>query len=421
MKEYLQLLRLNPNYGRLWLAQVISLLGDWFGTIVLSALVASYSNNSGLAVSGFLLARFVPPFIMTPLAGMWIDRFDRKRLLIMSDLARTVIVLLLLPAIAAGPQALWLIYLLTMLQFAFSAIFEPGRNAMLPSLLKRDELVIANTLGSVTWSVMLALGAITGGLVAAMFGTNIALLIDALSFVVSAALIMQITQGTPEGTPDEPVEHSSDRSFREGLRFLRRRPEISFTLLVKLGQSVGNVDALVIIYATELFNQGDNSTTPLSIMYAAFGLGAILGPLLLNRINNGSTPMMRRLIIVGYTWIVIGWFIFGSASTLLMVSLALVIRAMGGSVGWTYSSVIIQKSTPNSYLGRMFSLDMAGFQFASVVSTIATGALVDFVGSENVRQVVLIMGVISIAPLILWTAATAYMERREATLVAVGD
>jgi MFS family permease len=188
VSEYIRLLRNNPDYARLWLAQVVSLLGDWFNTIVMSALVSKYSGGSGLAVSAFLLARFIPPLVIGPFAGVLVDRFDRKRLLIFSDVSRALVVLLLL--FATTPDTLWLIYVLTILQFALSSIFDPGRNAIMPSLLRQEDLVLANTLGSVTWSAMLAVGAIVGGVVAAIFGTSIALLIDATSFAISALLIV---------------------------------------------------------------------------------------------------------------------------------------------------------------------------------------------------------------------------------------
>ena len=84
MRSYIKLLRENPGFARLWYAQVVSLFGDWFNIIALSGLVAHYTDNSGLAVSGLLLARVLPPFIVSPFAGVLIDRFDRKRLLIIS-------------------------------------------------------------------------------------------------------------------------------------------------------------------------------------------------------------------------------------------------------------------------------------------------------------------------------------------------
>ena len=425
MSAYLNLLRTRPDFARLWLAQVISLLGDWFNTIVLAALVAEYSGGSGLAVSGFLLARFLPPLIVGPFAGVLVDRFDRKRLLIFSDIGRTVIMIVML--FALQPDRLWLIYGLTILQWSVSAIFDPGRNAILPSLLPREELVVGNTLSSVTWSVMLAVGAISGGLVARFLGTQAAIVIDAATFAVSALLIAQIKLH-PEYTTASDAVHGetrakSEQGFVDGLRYVSRYPAVLAALLVKLGQSFGNVDALMVIYATTLFvMDGSDSTTPLSIMYAAFGVGAVVGPLLLNRFNDGQVRTMRRLIIVGFILLTLGWFFMGFASTLLLVSLALVVRAMGGSVNWTYSSVIIQKSVPDNFLGRMFSLDMAGYQLASAISITATGALVDTVGAENVRQVSYLLGAVSLLPMALWVLVLPRLERAEAQVApAVGD
>ncbi|MFN8528075.1 MAG: MFS transporter [Anaerolineae bacterium] len=179
------------------MAQAISLMGDCFDTIVLAALVARYAvaltgdeTRSGLAISGLLLARFLPPLLVSPIAGVLLDRFDRKKLLIFSDVARVFIVLGLL--LATTPDRLWLIYLLTILQFVVSSLFEPGRNALLPSICREEDLVTANLLGSMTWSVMLAVGGMLGGFVAGQLGTSGALVIDAATFAVLALLIAQI-------------------------------------------------------------------------------------------------------------------------------------------------------------------------------------------------------------------------------------
>ncbi len=409
MSEYIRLLRDNPDYARLWLAQVVSLLGDWFNTIVLSALVSNYSGGSGLAVSAFLLARFIPPLIIGPFAGVLADRFNRKRLLIFSDVSRSLVVLLLL--FATSPDMLWLIYVLTICQFALSSIFEPGRNAIMPSLLRQEDLVLGNTLGSVTWSAMLAVGAIVGGVVAAVFGTSVALLIDASTFAISALLIAQIKTCPTE--EHKSAENRSDRGLMDGLRYARQNPATAVVLLVKLGQSLGNVDALMIIYATELFVIGEGGTTSLSLMYAAFGIGAVVGPIILNRFHDGSVRGMRRVIIIGFVSMSLGWLVFSGATSLAIVAVALILRAMGGSSTWTYSSIILQKSVPDRFLGRIFSLDMVGFQFASVISTLITGLLVDSIGTDHVREIVLGMGVVSLVPLILWTLLVPRLEKYE--------
>lgn len=412
MAVYLRLLRRNPGYARLWLAQAISLLGDWFNTIVLSVLVVAYSPDStrGMAVSGLLLARFLPPLLLSPLAGVLVDRFDRRRILIVSDVLRTVVVLGFL--LVDGPERLWLIYALTVLQFGLSSVFEPGRSALLPSVCLPDDLVPANTLGSITWSVMLAGGAVIGGLVASAVGTSTALIVDALSFLLSAILIAQIRVRAPALHAVEQIAEPK-ATFRDGLRYLAAHPNTALSALIKLGGSIGNIDLLVIVYATSYFVVGEDGIISLGILWSGFGLGAVLGPLLLNRLNDGTVRVMRRLIIIGYAWISLGWLLFGAAPTLPLATLALAVKAMGSSVYWTYSSVILQKSVPANYLGRVFSVDMAGFQLATVLSTVIVGALVDTLGTDHARLIAYGSVVASLVPLALWVVAVQWMERRE--------
>lgn len=413
MRQYIALLRNNPQFARLWAAQGVSLLGDWFNTIALSTLVSRYTGGSGGAVSGLLLARFLPPLLVGPFAGVLVDRLNRKHLLILSDVLRAVVVLLML--LVSGPETLWLIYALTVAQFLLSSVFEPGRSALLPSVVKPDDLVIANTLGSVTWSVMLAFGAVVGGAVAGIFGSSVALIIDAVSFALSALLIASISVSGAPGA----VQHSGQsrpgerRGFIEGLRYAWRHPATAAVLLVKMGGNIGNIDTLMVVYATQVFVVGQDGSVSLGIMWSAFGIGAILGPLLINRLHKGSVRAMRRLIILAYGILTLGWFALGSASTLALASLALLIRAMGGSVYWTYSSVIIQKSVPNEYLGRMFALDWAGFQLAVVINILVTGFVLERVGVAGVRGVAYGTGLLSLLPLVLWTLALPWIERQD--------
>jgi MFS family permease len=419
VSEYISLLRENPGFARLWMAQVVSLAGDWFNTIVLSALVVRYSDGSGLAVSVFLMARFLPPLLIGPFAGVLVDRFDRKAILVYCNLLRTGVVLMFL--LATTPDLLWLIYALTIAQFSLSAFFEPGQSAITPSLVRRDGLVLANTLASITWSVMLALGAILGGVVAVAFGAAVALVIGAATFALAAFLISTIK--VPEHPPVRVVDESDDKgdgSFMEGLRYLAANPVTAAALLVKGGTSLGNVDTLMTIYATQLFVLGTDGQLSLGILYSSFGIGAVLGPLLLNRINDGSVRRMRRLIVYGFIWSALGWVLLGAAGALIVAALALVVRAMGGSANWTYSTVIIQKSVPDRFLGRVFALDLAVFQLATVVSILVHGWLVDALGTENVHLIAYGTMLISLIPLALWMIALPRMERRE-VIPALGD
>lgn len=409
MTAYLALLRNNPGYTRLWLAQAISLAGDWFNRIALFALVSQYSGGSGVAVSLLILAQFLPPLLVGPYAGVLVDRLNRKHLMIASDVLRAVTVVGYL--FAQNAQTLWVIYLLTVIQFILSAVFEPARSAIMPSLVDQDSLVRANTLGSVTWSVMLAAGAAIGGVTASIFGTNTALIIDAFSFILSALIVASIASS---GRPQQNSQtHQKTSGFRDGLRYVRSHPSTAAVLLVKLGGSVGSIDALLVIYATHIFVLGQDGTGSLGILYAAFGLGAVLGPAFLNRFHRGSVYRMRRLIVVGYTLITVGWLLFGGAPSLILAAVALSVKAMGSSVYWTYSSVILQKTVPDAFLGRVFSLDMAGFQLMTVISVVITGALIDQFGQNSVRVIVFGTGVASLIPLALWAIAQPWIDRQE--------
>ena len=423
--QYIKLISSNRDFAKLWAAQLVSLLGDWFSTIVISALIVSYtegSGNQGIAVSAFLIARLLPPLVMRPLAGVLADRFNRKRLLILSDILRALAVLGLLFT-TQGPEYLPLVYVFVVIQFLVSSIFEPARNAIMPSILYRHQLIIGNTLASVTWSAMLAIGAITGGLVAELLGIQAALLVDALTFVVSALLVVFIvipeTPRSEIGQERRKVKDKSKRTFADGLRYLLRLPRAGLPLFVKMGLSVTSVDAVLIIYGTQVFVLGDQGITSMAILWAAFGFGAIIGPLITNRFSDDSVHVLRRLIIVGFVLLALGWLLWGLAPSLEFLVFAVVIRAMGGSINWTYSSVIIQQVVPDEYLGRAFSLDFAGFELAQSIGIIVIGLLIDAVGSQSIQAIVFGSALVSLVPLLIWARIVQFLETRESRALSV--
>ena len=422
--DYMRLLNSNHDFAKLWAAQLVSLLGDWFSTIVVSALIITYTEGSGyqgIAVSGFLIARMLPPLLVRPWAGVLADRFDRKRLLIISDLLRAVAVLGLLFA-SQNQEYLPLIYILVIVQFMVSSVFEPARNAIMPSILYRHQLILGNTLSSVTWSAMLAIGAISGGLVAELFGTQIALLVDAMTFVLSAILVMLIAiPDSPRsdiGQAPRAVKAKTERTFLDGIRYLRRHPETAAALFVKAGQSITSSDALLIFFGTQIFVLGDQGITSMAILWAAFGIGAIVGPLIANRFSDDSVSVLRRLIGVGFALIAIGWLFWGLAPSLELLALAVLVRAMGGSINWTYSSVIIQQQVHDEYLGRMFSLDFAGFELVQTLGILVVGFAIDAVGDGGMRAIVFASALAAVVPLLIWLRIVHWLDKNEIGIAA---
>jgi MFS family permease len=406
MNNYLSLLKVRPKFRSLWLAQVISLTGDWFNTIASVIIVNRYSP-SGLAVGGLFIARALPPFLLSPVAGVIADRFDRRQVLILSDVLRAGIVLGFL--LVDRPERLWLLYVLTVLQLSVSAFFEPARAALVPALVESDELLLANTLSSITWSAMLAFGGVIGGLTASLFGVRVSLLIDAASFLGSAALVI----GIPGQFSAEAVHalESGWQNFVDGLTYVRKNLDVGLVTLVKAMGQVGSFDIITALYAAHVFREGQEGATTLGLMFTAFGVGSVIGPLISNRLGDSSVVWLRRAILGGFVCMPLAWLIVGTAPALPVVLAGCVLRGAGGSINWTYSDVLLQMTVPNHLLGRVFAFDIAIFTLAVSISLWLTGYITDAF-HFGPRTIVLLLAIGSLGPLAVWSAALRWQRRQ---------
>ena len=224
-------MRQNPNFRWLWGGQVVSLLGDWFNLIASAILIAELTG-SGLAVGILFTIRMLAPFVVAPLAGICADRYNRKHLLIITDLVRAVVVLGFL--FVQDANDIWLLYTLTVLLFGVSGFFSPARSAILPDITSPQELGTANTLGAATWSVMLAVGAAIGGLTTGLFGSQTAFVIDGFTFAISAGLLFKIR--LPRTSPE--TSGTPGRAKVTALRYMLQHPDILFIAMHKAAISL---------------------------------------------------------------------------------------------------------------------------------------------------------------------------------------
>ena len=409
MTEYFSLLQLRPKFRALWLAQVISLTGDWFNTIA-SVIIVNRYTASGLALGGLFIARALPPFLLGPVAGVFADRFDRRKVLILSDVLRSAIVLCFL--LIDGPEDLWLLYVLTVLQFSVSAFFEPARAALVPGLVENDELLKANTLASITWSAMLTLGGAIGGLTASLFGVQVSLIVDAATFLVSAALLLSIP-GQFQAATVHALE-SGWQNFVDGMNYVRKDLDVGLLTLVKALGQVGSFDIIAALYAAHVFREGQEGATTLGLMFTAFGVGAVLGPLISNRFGDSSAIWLRGAILAGFVCMPLAWLVVGIAPSLPIALAGCVLRGAGGSINWTYSDVLLQMTVPNQLLGRVFSFDFALFTLAVSISLWLTGYVSDMFHLEP-RTIVLLLAAGSLIPLGVWGAALRWQNRKQAS------
>ncbi len=386
------------------MAQIVSLAGDWFNTLA-SVILVNRFTDSGLAIGAIFLARGLPPFILGPIAGVFADRFSRKSILITTDVLRAVTVLGFLFVDRA--ERVWLLYVLTALQFVISAFFEPARAAIMPSLLERDELLTANTLTSTTWSAMLALGAAAGGVIAALYGPYVAIGVDSLTFFLSAILVLLI-QVERRDVPTE-THVSGWNEFLDGLRYVRSKLDVGLLVFVKAMVEIGSLDITIAIFAARVFPRGSDGSATLGLMFAVAGIGAFLGPILANAVGNGSLKSLYRAIGVSYIVIPVSWIIMSTAPNLPVFLIGIMILVMAGSVNWTYSNVLLQIKAPDKLLGRVFSIDFGLFTLVYSISIWISGILYDS-PELSPRQVTMWLAITSLVPVLIWFAARKFRQ-----------
>jgi MFS family permease len=416
---YFALLRDNRDFRHLWLGQVVSQLGDWFDTIALFALVLRLTG-SGRAVGLVLVARFLPSVFLGPLSGVLADRFDRRHIMIASDVARALVVLGFL--FIRTPDQIWLVYVLTVLQLAFSAFFEPARSAALPSVVAPRDLVAANAISSVTWSAMLTLGAALGGPVTDWFGTDAAFVIDSLTYLLSAVLIWRVRLPRREPRPRRKLTLAKALGVTdtlEGLRYVRSRPRVIALLLVKPAWGLGGgILTLLPVFGEKIFRLSlgageGGAALGMSVLYAARGVGTAIGPVLMRRFHGETREQMQRTI--GVSFVVGGAFyiLFGVAENFPVALLWLAVAHMGGSVLWVFSSVLLQSSVEDEFRGRVFAAELMLMTLAMAASNYATGEALDRF-EISPRAVTVAIGLFFVLPGLLWLLTRRYWDKSPA-------
>ena len=404
MNVYVSLLQRNRNYRNLWFARVVSNLGDWFNLLASASLIARLTD-SGAAVSLLFLVRFLPLFFMSPFAGVIADHFDRRKVLIATNLLRAATVAALV--LVDRPERIWLLYVLTALQFVFSAIFTPAETALIPSVVEEDDLITANALDSLTWSTMLAFGAMLGGLAAAFFGVIVAFLLDAVSFLISAWFVSRVRVQEKAGISGAAAEAHDVKSgmfaFVEGMRYLWGEPVILGIAFAKAGGSLvwGGINVVEIPLAERIFPFMGNGALTLGILYACTGIGTGIGPLLMRRWLGDSKPAQMRAIQIGFGALALGILGLALAPSLPWVLGATVVRAVGSGGVWVFSTVLLQQLLPDHVRGRVFAFEFAALTFTQAIGTLWAGYATDQLGL-SVQQICLIAGIAGIATWALW-------------------
>jgi MFS family permease len=410
---YIELLRGNRSFRQLWLGQVVSQMGDWFDTIALYTIILQLSG-SGRAVGLLLVARFLPSVIFGSLSGVVADRFSRRSIMIVSDLLRAVVVLGFL--FVRRADQLWIVYFLTVLQLALSTFFEPAKTAVIPSIVSDRELLSANAISSVTWSAMLTLGAAIGGLVTGWFGTDVAFILDALTYLLSAALIASVR--IPKRPPREKQKLTVSRALGitetiEGIRYVKRRPSVLALLMVKPAWGLGGgILTLLAVFGEKIFPVGKSAATGIGVLFAARGIGTAVGPIVARRISGEGKNRMQASIGIAFVIAGVFYMIFGMANSFVIALIVLGLAHTGGSILWVFSTVLLQRGVEDNFRGRVFAAELALLTLTMAISNYTTGELLDRFGMSP-RAVMVGIGAFFLIPGVAWFVTQRWWDKKQ--------
>ncbi len=408
---YVRLVRENRNFRRLWLAQIVSEMGDWFYSLAIYNLLLEMTGRAS-SVALALMLQVLPQTLMGATAGVVNDRVRRKLVMITSDLARMTIVLCML--FVRSPGMVWLVYPLLLLETMMVAFFEPARTSVIPNICRPEDAIVANTLASSTWSVNLMLGASIGGLVAALLGRNAVFVLNGMSFLVSAWLIRGMKFNEPHAEAAEPLRwrHLVDVSpILEGVRYVRRDARLLAMVFVKSGLlMMGPSWVLFTVMGKRDFPVHWHNLSPergailgMSLLLGARGVGTLIGPLLTARWAGHDERRLRFSILGGFALAAVGYALLGRSATLLTASLSTALAHVGGSVIWVFSTTLLQLNTEDKFRGRVFAAELGCAMFVLAAGAWLAGAAMD--AGMTPRMVATFTGLLMGGPAVAWLLA----------------
>lgn len=375
---YVDLVRTNHEFRKLWFGQIISVLGDWFNLIASASLVGVLTQ-SGIAVGGLLVVRLLASFLVSLFAGVLVDRFNRKRILVATDIIRGLVAFGFL--LVREPEQVWLLYVLTAIQMGLSGLFTVGRRAILPEIVARDELGTANTMLVTAYSTMLAFGSALGGLATGRWGIYPSFMVDGATFFISALFISIIKyqkQAVPEQTMSGLIFVWKD--FLHGMKYLALHKSTLAAASVKalIGFAASSAAQVVqIAIAGQIFVIGNAGAVSLGLLYALFGVGAGVGPVITRRYSMDAERPMRIAILSSFLVAGIGLAFIASLANFPVVLFGTFLRGIGIGVAWVFSTQLLYQLVPTSVQGRVFAAESTLFTMTNAAGVLITGWAID--------------------------------------------
>ncbi|MCA8921064.1 MAG: MFS transporter [Planctomycetes bacterium] len=400
------LLKTNGDFRRLFAARLTSLFGDWLTLLaVVESLRRMQGGGGALAFAYVLVLKTLPTLLIAPWAGVIVDRVSRKGLLVATDLARAAIVLGLFVACQGDHPGV--LYALVFAQTVCQGIAEPARNAVVPDVVAAEHLSAANALNAAAWSLMFTAGTLAGGPIAAWVGPGAAFGIDALTYGLSAALVLGVAIPALPAREAEPRTLSGLLGLKpmlEGFRYLLQRPRLLTLALAKPGWSLAGATTLLLTLLGEDFGARwgrDDKVFLVALLWCARGVGTGVGPLLARHLARDEPRRMERLIGLSYLWGAGFYLLLGQVSGFALSLLCVALAHLGGSTVWVLSTIRLQAETPTEVRGRVFASEQGAWTLLMASSTFGFAVWIDHFGGQLPHALSLV-GLLLLIPAGLW-------------------
>ena len=416
LSAYARLVRRNANFRRLWAAQIVSEIGDWFYSLAIYSLLLQLTGHAS-SVAMALVLQVIPQTLFGPVSGVVNDRIRRKHVMIATDLARAVIVFSML--LVRSRSMVWLVYPLLFLESVMWAFFEPARTAVIPNITTSEDLILANTLSSTTWSLNLVAGAAFGGIALALLGYGASFLLNAASFLVSAFLISRMHFEEPHAAAFPKLRGRDLLDYSpvlEGLGYVRRDRRLFATVLVKMGLAQMGVSwVLFTVMGQRVFPLHASGLDPqrgavlgMSLLMGARGFGALFGPLGAARWAGHRESRLRTGILIGFLLVGLGYAMLGVAGSVWVACLWVILGHCGGSTVWVFSTTLLQLNTEDKFRGRVFSAELGLCMLTLAIGAYVSGVLIDH--GLGPRTLAVSIGLVMFIPAALWAGAMQWWK-----------
>ena len=359
----------NGRFMRLWAGQSISFIGDAVSLVAMVILVVQITGSAS-AVGGVLLARLLPT-LASPLVGVYADRLDRRAILVASDLVRAALVVGII-----FTRDLYLLYALFFLMGVARTFFNPTIRAAFPGVVGNGDLTRANAIISGTFSVSITAGPALGGLLVATVGVNTAFILDAATYLISAAFLSRI----PLPPPERDGEATFMRELKEGFSYLAGA-RVPLAIVAGAFLTMLTINATVpaeVFLAKNTFNVGD---VGYGLLVSIWGGGMVLGTALMAVL--GNRMRLLPIFFLGVFVSAAALAATGLSPTFVLALAALAVAGLANGLDNVTTDTILQKRVPEALLGRVFSVRVLSFSAGEVLAYPAGGFLVDATGPRS--------------------------------------